>query len=425
MRRIALVDANNFYVSCERLFQPALEGRPVVVLSNNDGCAVARSQEAKDLGIQMGQPFFQWKDLARKHHIVVLSSNYTLYADLSRRFMGVLSQFSSMQEVYSIDESFLDLTATPGDPILVGQDIRQRVRQWAGLPVCVGMGPSKTLAKLCNHFAKKRTQFAGVCDWASLSLRHHQRLLQETPVGEVWGIGRQLSQKLETLGVLTVTDFLNQDPQSLRASFGVLMARTHRELQGYSCLDLEEVCPPKQQIMSSRSFGQPVTTLADLREAITLYTCRAAEKLRKEGQCAQMIQVSIRTNPFRPDPQYGRSVSVALHHPTDDTRRLLAAALQGLREIYREGFHYAKAGVILSELSAQGTDTLDLFSMPEDTERQDRLMQALDAINGRYGKGAMAPGVAGLRNPRSWSMRQGNKSPAYTTSWAELPHVRA
>ncbi|MBU2805642.1 Y-family DNA polymerase [Acidithiobacillus ferridurans] len=425
MRRIALVDANNFYVSCERLFQPTLEGRPVVVLSNNDGCAVARSPEAKALGIQMGQPYFQWKDRVRTRHIVVLSSNYTLYADLSRRFMGVLSQFSPLQEVYSIDESFLDLTATPGDPILLGQAIRQRVRQWVGLPVCVGMGPSKTLAKLCNHFAKKRREFAGVCDWASLSREHQQRLLQETPVGEVWGIGRQLCQKLETLGVRSVSDFLQQDPQWLRSRFGVLLARTQRELQGQSCLALEEVSPPKQQIQSSRSFGQPVTALADLREAVTLYTCRAAEKLRSAGQRAQLIEVSIRTSVFRPDPQYGRSIAVALAHPTDSTRELLAAALQGLREIYRDGFQYAKAGVRLSALSVQGTDTLDLFSRPEAGERETRLLQAVDTVNRRYGKGALAPGVAGLRNPRSWSMRQGTKSPAYTTSWAELPRVRA
>jgi DNA polymerase V len=426
MSRIALVDANNFYVSCERLFQPALEGRPVVVLSNNDGCAVARSQEAKDLGIQMGQPFFQWKGLVRKHRIVVLSSNYTLYADLSRRFMGVLSQFSPLQEVYSIDESFLELTATPGDPLVVGQDIRQRVWQWVGLPVCVGMGPSKTLAKLCNHFAKKRAEFAGVCDWEGLSVEQQQRLLRETPVGEVWGIGRQLSQKLKALGVLTVSDFLQKDPQSLHARFGVLMARTHSELQGRSCLALEEVSPPKQQIMSSRSFGQPVTSLADLREAITLYTCRAAEKLRREGQRAHLLQVSIRTSPFRSDPQYGRSVAVALPHPTNDTRQLLTAALRGLQEIYREGFSYAKAGVLLSELSPEGTDTLDLFSAQEEnTEKEDRLMSALDAINSRFGKGTLAPGVAGLQGPRAWSMRQGNRSPAYTTSWADLPMVQA
>ena len=395
------------------------------MLSNNDGCAVARSQEAKDLGILMGQPFFQWKTLARKHRIVVLSSNYTLYADLSRRFMGVLSQFSPLQEIYSIDESFLDLTATPGDPVTVGREIRQRVRQWVGLPVCVGMGPSKTLAKLCNHFAKKQKRFAGVCDWASLCADEQQQLLRDTPVAEVWGIGKKISQKLESWGVHSVADFLAQDPRQLRNRFGVVLARTHHEVLGHSCLHLEEVRPPKQQIMSSRSFGQPVTSLVDLREAITLYTCRAAEKLRQDGQRAQMIQVSIRTSPFRADRQYGRSVAVGLPSPTDDTRRLLSAALYGLQEIYREGFLYAKAGVLLSELCSGNTQTQDLFAVTEEPQRPDPLLQTLDAINRRYGRGTLAPGVAGLRNPRAWSMRQGNRSPAYTTSWADLPQVLA
>ncbi|MBN6742370.1 Y-family DNA polymerase [Acidithiobacillus sp. MC6.1] len=423
--RIALVDANNFYVSCERLFQPSLECRPMVVLSNNDGCAVARSAEAKALGVQMGQPYFQWKDLALQHGITVLSSNYALYADLSNRFMGVLGQFSPVQEVYSIDESFLDLTGMPGDPLILGTVIRERVRRWVGLPVCVGMGPSKTLAKLCNHFAKKRSKFSGVCDWDSLSPEKQQLLLQETAVGEIWGIGRQISQKLEALDVHTVSDFLAQDPQRLRARFGVLMARTHRELQGQACLAIEEVSPPKLQIMISRSFGQPVTSLADLREAITVYTSRAAEKMRREGQVAGMVQVTIRTNPFRSDRQYGRSVHVAIHRPTDDTRQLLAAAFRGLQEIYREGFRYAKAGILLAELGPRGSGTLDLFAAPADPEKQDRLMCTLDAINRRYGKGTLAPGVAGLQVPRAWAMRRGNKSPSYTTSWADLPLVRA
>ncbi len=424
--RIALVDANNFYVSCERLFQPSLEGRPVVVLSNNDGCAVARSNEAKALGITMGQPYFEWKALARQHGIVVLSSNYTLYADLSQRFMGVLSQFTPLQEVYSIDESFLDLTATPGDPLVIGRAIREQVRRWVGLPVCVGMGPSKTLAKLCNHFAKKQSRFAGVCDWASLSAGEQKTLLQNTPVEEVWGIGARWAEKLQRLGIPTVADLRDAPARLLRKQFGVVVARTQAELRGESCIELEQVPPPKQQIQSSRSFGTPVEDLGSLREAITLYVSRAAAKLRKGGQVAGMIQVYIRTSPFvAPEKRYGRSSAIALDWPSNDTRDLLQASLRGLQEIYRPGFAYAKAGVLLSELQFPKDRTLDFFADAEDDAEKDTLMQTLDAIQRRFGKNAIGLGTAGIAKARPWAMRQGNKSPSYTTCWEELAVVRA
>ncbi len=424
--RIALIDANNFYVSCERLFRPELEGRPVVVLSNNDGCAVARSNEAKALGIQMGQPYFQWQELARKHQVVVLSSNYALYADLSNRFMEVLAQFSPVQEVYSIDESFLDLTGIALDPLAMGRALRERVRRWVGLPVCVGMGPSKTLAKLCNHFAKKRPEYDGVCDWESLSAVEQHRLLAETPVSALWGIGRRLGNRLEAMAVRTVAEFRAQDPGAIREHFGVTVARTQAELHGTSCLSLVEIQPPKQQIVSSRSFGRPVRSKASLREALTLYTTRAAEKLRREGQLAALVQVFVRTNPFRnQDPQYGRSVSIALRQATDDTGQLLAGALRGLDEIYREGFAYAKAGIMLSELRPRSLQCTDLFGSDRDRERREQLMGTLDAINRRYGKGTLGLGIAGLQSPRNWTMRRGNKSPSYTTCWAELPIVKA
>ncbi len=425
--RIAIVDANNFYVSCERLFQPSLEGRPVVVLSNNDGCAVARSAEAKAMGIQMGQPYFQWRHLANKHRITVLSSNYALYADLSNRLMGVLGQFSPVQEVYSIDESFLDLTGMTVDSLLLGATIRERVRRWVGLPVCVGMGPTKTLAKLCNHFAKKRPDMAGVCDWDSLSTEAQANLLAETPAGEVWGIGRRIEDRLMARGACSVADFLSMNPTHIQQQFGVTLARTQAELRGTPCLSIEEVSPPKQQIMCSRSFGQQVTDLTALREAITLHTCRAAEKLRKEGQGAGMVQVTIRTNPFQTqEPQYGRSAHVAMRYPTADTRKLLEAALQGLQEVYREGFRYAKAGILLTDLGTRGAVTTDLFDHHSaDTEKTDRLMSTLDAVNRRYGKSTIAPGTAGLKAPREWAMRRGNTSPSYTTRWADLPVVSA
>lgn len=425
--RIALVDANNFYVSCERLFDPSLENRPVVVLSNNDGCAVARSEEAKALGIKMGQPYFQWRHLERRHDIVVMSSNYALYADLSNRFMGVLSQFSPVQEVYSIDESFLDLTGMREDPITLGTEIRQRVRQWVGLPVCVGMGPTKTLAKLCNHFAKKRPEFSGVCDWESLGADTQTRLLRETDISEIWGIGPRLSPKLRAIGVHCVADLLAADAGLLRARFGVVMARTQRELQGDSCLAIEQVTPPKQQIMCSRAFGRPVTELDELREAVTLYTTRTADKLRKEGQTTHTIQVFLRTYAFRSnEPQYSPSIQVALQSPTDAITPLIHAALKGLKTIYRPGFRYAKAGVLLSGLEAKGTGNRELFaSSAERPSSSEQLTNALDTVHRRFGKGSLGSGTTGLRNPPNWAMRRERKSPAYTTRWSDVPMVRA
>ncbi len=426
MTRIALVDANNFYVSCERLFQPALEGRPVVVLSNNDGCAVARSNEAKALGIKMGQPYFEWKALARKHGIVVLSSNYTLYADLSQRFMGILSQFTPLQEVYSIDEAFLDLTATHGDPLVIGREIRERVRRWVGLPVCVGMGPSKTLAKLCNHFAKKQPLWEGVCDWASIHPQDQEALLQKTSVEEVWGIGSRWAEKLRALGISTVAGLRDAPAGPLRKQFGVVVARTQAELRGESCIDLERVPPPKQQIQSSRSFGSPVEDLDSLREALTLYVSRAAAKLRKDGQVAGIVQVYIRTSPFvEPEKRYGRSSAVALEWPSSDTRALLQASLRGLREIYRLGYAYVKAGIILSELQSPKERTLDLFADSSKDAESEKLMRTLDAIQSRFGKQAIGLGTAGIAKDRAWSMRQGNRTPAYTTDWKNLAIAKA
>lgn len=298
-RSIALIDVNNFYVSCERVFNPKLEGRPVVVLSNNDGCAVARSNEVKALGVRMGQPWFQLKDLAKKHGIIAYSSNYALYADMSNRVMDILAMFSPHQEIYSIDECFLDLTGFKTKNLApYGQHIRQTIKQWTGLPVCVGIGSTKTLAKLANHMAKKNPEWNGVCDFNSLSFQQQADWFQRTGVGEIWSIGKRLAPRLQEIGIKTVLDLKTASPSQMRARFSVVMEKTIREINGTACIELEEINPSRKQIISSRSFGIPVSDLASLEESVTLYISRAAEKLRRQQSCAGSVHVSIRTSRF-------------------------------------------------------------------------------------------------------------------------------
>ena len=426
--RMALVDVNNMYVSCERVFQPALEGKPVVVLSNNDGCVVARSAEVKALGVPMGIPWFQLKASAvgKAHRIIALSSNYALYGDMSARFMDILSTFSDQQEPYSIDECFLNLTQHRSlDLTRYGQNIRSRVLQWIGLPVCIGIAPSKTLAKLANHMAKKQLGgvWQGVCDITALSEAELSALLHRIPVGEVWGVGRQLQKSLAELGVQSVEQLRQSNPQRIRQHFGVVLQRTVEELQGQSCLSLEQTQADKQQIISSRSFGQSIRDQESLAEAIRVYVGRAAEKLRKQHSECQALMVYIRSNPFKEhSPQYQRGLTVPLSYPTDDTLRLTRAALWGLKQIYRAGFDYQKAGICLLQIQPKGSAP-DLFEHAN-RERQDRLMGSLDAINQRFGRTMVAAGVGGLQQERAWTMQRGNKSPNYTTNWGELLRVK-
>lgn len=330
MAVFALVDANNFYASCEKLFNPSLKNRPVVVLSNNDGCVVARSAEVKALGIPMGMPWFKLRDDARRHGIVAYSSNYALYADLSNRVVEILSGFTPSLEVYSIDESFLDLSglAQEGYPAY-GAKIRERVADWVGLAVCVGIGSTKTLAKLANHCAKKALAGSnGVCDLSAMPEAQLTSLFSRIEVDEVWGVGRKLSERLATMGIRTVQQLREADAETIRSRFSVVLERTVRELRGVSCLDLEEIVPTKQQIMSSRSFGTLVYDLADLEEAVATYIGRAAEKLRGQNSLAGAVQVCIRTNIFKPEaPQYQRTVTVPLPEATADTRILTHWAL--------------------------------------------------------------------------------------------------
>ena len=330
--QFALVDVNNFYVSCERVFNPNLESTPLVVLSNNDGCAVARSNEVKALGVKMGTPWFKMQDLARQHGILAFSSNYTLYGDMSNRVTTILRDFAPDIEVYSIDESFLRIetvTHLYGGAVAMGQQMRERIWQWTGLPVCVGIAPTKTLAKFANHLAKKNAVFEGVCDLHTMTRAERLEWMYGVEVGDVWGVGRRIAQRLEAMNIHTVFDLRNASPKEIRAHFGVVMERTCNELRGISCLELEDIAPPKQQIMSSRSFGTPVETIAELREAVATYIARAAEKLRQQGSVSAAVYVFVQTNRFKTDePQYSCGMTVPMVDPTDDTMLLTRAAFQ-------------------------------------------------------------------------------------------------
>ena len=420
-RNIALIDVNNFYVSCERSFNPALKSNPVIVLSNNDGCVISRSNEAKALGIKMGEPWFKCQDLVNKHKIKGLSSNYALYADMSNRVMTILSDFSPHQEVYSIDECFLDLTGFEKKNLVeYGQQMRSRILKWTGLPVCVGIGASKTLAKLANHIAKKQTQFNGVCNLNQLPEDALNRLFSELDVGEVWGVGRKLAIKLKALGIHTVMDLKQANSEYLRQQFSVVMEKTVRELNGTVCIELEEIVPPRKQILSSRSFGHPVRDFNSLAESISLYMSRAAEKLRSQHSLANIVQVYIRTSPFKLDEaQYGNGMTIPLPAPTDDTRQLVKVAIWALKRLYKPHFNYAKAGVCLSDIIPRASAQFDLFASEQSDSRSTSLMSAMDCINAKMGRESIKLASEGFARP--WKMKQGNKSPNYTTHWDQIP----
>ncbi|WP_163836732.1 Y-family DNA polymerase [Spartinivicinus ruber] len=417
----ALTDMNCFYVSCERLFRPDLAGKPVVVLSNNDGCCVARSPEAKALGIKMGEPVFKLQGLIKRHGITVFSSNYASYANISNRVMAVLEQLCPTVEVYSIDEAFLDLTDMACEASLKGYGfkVKQAIAQYCGIPACVGIAPTKTLAKLANHAAKQYPKTGGVVDVCSKKVQ--TRLLQCMPVDEVWGVGRRLNQKLRAMGINTAYDLANYPEKLLRQHFSVVLERTARELNGESCIALEEHPPAKQQIVCSRSFSKRVHKLEELAESISCYMTRAAEKLRQQQSRAQLINVFIRTSPFADTPQYSCGASLPLPHPTSDTRVLVKAAKMGLEAIYQPGFAYAKAGVMLSDISVSSFDQADLFTPEIDTQKSQHLMKTIDQINRRFPKALF---LASNGTQRGWQMARHHLSPDYLTSWSDLPKAR-
>jgi DNA polymerase V len=416
----ALVDCNNFYASCETLFRPKLRGLPIVVLSNNDGCVVARSKEAKLLGIKMGVPAHQIAMMIKQHNIVMFSSNYALYGDISHRVMTTLEDMAPSVEVYSIDEAFLSLTGlrNPNDIVEYGLDIRERIQNWVGITVCVGVSTTKTLAKLANHAAKTYPATGGVVD---LTDRQRQRkLLAITPVEEVWGVGRQLSKRLHDMGTHTALDLADTDLKTLRKQFSVVLERTARELSGESCLELQEVVNTKKQIVCSRSFGARVEGVAELREAISTYTVRASEKLRAGNQLARQITVSIRTGYFNPnEPSYSNMASTTLAVPSSDSSQLCKAANGLLEKLWRPGYRYAKAGVMLADLYDQNVVQEDLF-VPQASGARSKLMATLDGINkSRHGKVFL--GAQGIK--QGWGMHRQYLSPSYTTQWLDIPKV--
>ncbi|MBK0126196.1 translesion error-prone DNA polymerase V subunit UmuC [Pantoea sp. S61] len=418
----ALADANNFYASCETVFRPDLRGRPIVVVSNNDGCVIARSAEAKRMGIKMAAPLFQNERFFRENGVHVFSSNYELYGDMSARMMAILGEMAAGQEVYSIDESFLDVTGI-GSLIPLesfGQQMRARIWQETGLIIGVGFGPTKTLAKLANHAAKKWTKTNGVVD---LSERSRQRkLLQLTDVSDVWGIGRRISVRMNQLGITTALQLADSNVSMIRKNFDVITERTVRELNGESCLALEDAPPPKQQIVNSRSFGQRVTHLEDMQQAVVLYATRAAEKLREQDSRCRHISVSIATGRHGDEPQYSNTASCICDYPTNDTRDIIDSALRGLSTIWRDGYRYAKAGVMLSDFYQSGVAQFDMFSEQLPRANADALMAALDGIN-RSGRGKVWFAGQGAQDS-SWQMKREMLSPRYTTRFRDIPALK-
>ncbi len=419
----ALVDVNSFYASCETIFRPDLQGRPVVVLSNNDGCIIARSAEAKKLGIKMGDPYFKCKDYFRQQGVVCFSSNYELYADMSNRVMTTLEEMCPRVEIYSIDEAFCDLTGVRNCRVLeeFGRELKDTVYRNTRLPVGVGIAQTKTLAKLANHAAKTWKATGGVVDLSNVE--RQRKLMALLPVDEVWGVGRRISKKLEAMGIKTVLQMADTDIRFIRKHFNVVLERTVRELRGEPCLGLEEFAPVKQEIVCSRSFGQRISTYEEMRQAICLYASRAAEKLRGEHQYCRFISAFVKTSPFAlNEPYYGNSTSVKLLTPTQDSRDIITAATKCLDAIWRDGHRYQKAGVMLGDFYSQGVAQLNLFDDNAPRQNSEKLMEVLDHLNAKDGRGTLYFAGQGIQS--AWQMKREMLSPRYTTRFSDLPVVR-
>jgi|CXWL01.1.fsa_nt_gi DNA polymerase V len=419
---IALIDANNFYVSCERAFNPRLEGKPVGILSNNDGCIIARSEEIKKLGVAMGTPYFKIPDLIKQHNIQILSSNFSLYGDMSRRIMQVLSRFTPAMEIYSIDEAFLDLSGFAQDLTAYGNTIAKTVKQGTGIPVSIGIAPTKTLAKLSNKLAKKG--IAGhrqVLDWNTLT--DTNAVLEHFPVKDVWGISSGWGTRLAKLGIANTLALKQADPKWIRQHFGVVMERIVRELNGTPCIPLEMIAPARKQILTSRSFGERLTQLADLRAAVSVFASRSAEKLRSQNLWALSICVFIHTSPFDTGkPSYNNALTITFDQPSNDSGWLIHCALKGLERIFKPGYRYQRAGVLLPELLTVGVRQLTLFTDEQEFDpKPGKRMAIIDRINRLYGRHTIR--YASDKLSSKWQMRQNLKSPAYTTNWAALPVV--
>ncbi len=422
MRQIALADCNNFYASCERVFNPKLKNRPIVVLSNNDGCIVARSNEAKALGFKMGDPLFKVRELIDRQQVAVFSSNYGLYGDMSWRVMTILGRHAPQQEIYSIDESFLDLTGIANVSAHAAM-LRTEVRQKTGIPISIGIASSKTLAKLANHCAKRVAPWkdSGVCNFNELSQVELDGLFRQLEVGEVWGIGGRLVGRLACEGITTVYDLKTAPGRQMKARYNVQMERMIRELNSESCLELEDIAPPKQQIVASRSFGIKTCDYHEVHAALATHVSAAAEKLRRQHSTTALLSVFLRTSPFcEHDAQLSRSVAVPLVAPSDDTLLLQQAASAGLRHIFEAGYLYQKVGVMLDAIQPRQTRQTDLFAIDTPPERQ-QLLSTLDQINQRFGRHTLRSGAELLGN--KWQMRRDRCLHRYTTCWAELLQV--
>ena len=413
----ALVDCNNFYVSCERAFAPELNGRPVIVLSNNDGCIVARSNEAKALGLPMGAPYFKCRDLCRLHRVRIFSSNYPLYGDMSCRVVEVLRRFTPEIEVYSIDESFLGFTGTRAAHLIEeGADIRRTVEQWTGIPVSVGMAPTKTLAKLANRLAKNHPDAEGVFDLNGPDSR--ERILSQVAVDEIWGIGRRYKDKLARYGIHTAHQLTLARDAWIRKQLTVTGLRLVWELRGISCIPLDQAPAPRKAIARSRGFGQPLTTLDELREPVAAHVASAAHVLRRQRSVAGCLQVHLETSRFT-GPYYGNAATIRPVAPTASTPHLIRLAHQGLERIFKTDHTYRRAGILLTDISPQGSLQLNLFHSGYYDEKQKKLMELIDQVNGRHGRHTLRLAAEGLQ--QDWRMKQAHLSRRYTTRWDELP----
>jgi len=414
----ALVDCNNFYASCERVFRPALKGKPVVVLSNNDGCVIARSEEAKALGIRMGHPLFECRPIIRKHGVTVFSSNFSLYGDLSRRVMEMLAMFTPDMEIYSIDEAFLDLTGVTDNPAAYGRMVRNTVKRWTDIPVSIGLAPSKTLAKVAAKVAKKNPEHGGVFDIAG----REEEVLAQFEVGDIWGIGWQYAKLLRRRGILTALDLVNAPDAWIRKHMTVAGMRTVMELRGTSCIALDEAEKPRKSILCSRSFGRRVSRIEELREAVAAYASRVAEKLREQNSAASCIQIFIIEFPFNDGHPRTHICSTELPVATAYTSELIRYAKAMLERIYRPHCEYRKAGVMLSGICQRGQVQTNLFFESREGEKELALMRAVDEVNRRWGRGTLIHAASGFSRP--WWMRQAHRSPRFTTSWSELPRIK-
>ena len=424
MQVFALVDGNSFFASCEKVFRPDLTDRPVIVLSNNDGCVVARSKEAKKLGIKMCQPYFQIEEFCIRENVAVFSSNYELYANLSGRMMSTIASQVDCNP-YSIDECFANMSGYEGlgtDLTQLGFRIKDKVFKDVGIPTCVGIAPTKTLAKYCNHLAKHYGGLKGVCNWLDLTPQRQAKALACEPVSEIWGVGRRYTEHLEKMGIRTALDLARADAAAIRNRFGITLSMTVRELQGTSCIPLELVKPKRQQIMRSRSFSHLVCDKDDLLGAITFHAQECGRTLRREGTVAHTVGIVLNTNPFRlQDVQQQAYPCVGLPYPISDTNTIIHCARRLLNQTYRKGYLYKRAGVYVGEVISKDAVTKDLFEETE-TEQQQIICELMDSINTRYGKNTLCFAASKL-GKGTWEMSRARLSPGYTTCWKDLPRV--